>query len=263
MLNALIRQTATRRLMGVAYGSRHERRPQQLTIVRHVLPEENFRSWITDLKHALAGRVCVPAVVDGMTVSIANLSVVGKINKLQRRYGGIVPEVDIEALNEVLAAEKPRIAARVNRTAPLHAEGGNLCLGFSVDSEVLRRAASAAIEGYCRENIGLEHRAFGPLNELGQLVLGPVRPALDGVTRVDEAAYRSFGFLTAAAFENFCRDPNSYLEDTGSPAAAFPESIAFGPMSVAVTSLEVPAPEVGFARPARPSYTTLAWEGGR
>lgn len=249
--------------MGLSSGARHDRRPQQLTVVRDVLPDNGLRTWLTDLKHALAGRVSVPAVVDGMTVTVANLSVIGGINRLQRRSGGAFPAPAIDALNDVLAAEKPRVAARIRTPAePLYVENGVLCIGFVVDPELLRRAASSAIAGYCKEAIGPEHKAFRPLYELGQLTLGPIH-ALEGVARADESAYRQTGFLSAAALEGFCEDPNGYLEDIGGPAAAFPEGIAFGPMRVAVTSPQVPLSAEPAFRPSPGIGYALAWEGSR
>ena len=116
--------------MGLAYGHRPERRPQQLSVVRRVLPENGFRTWLTDLKHALAGRVCVSSVVEGLSVEVANLSVVSGVSRLQRRPGGM-RESDIDALNGVLGVTKPNVAARVrNPEAPLYVADGELRIGF-------------------------------------------------------------------------------------------------------------------------------------
>jgi len=252
--------------MGVAPGRRHGNGPQQLIVVRDVLQENGFRTWLTELRHALAGRVAVPAVVNGPL--IANLSAVHNINRVQRRSGGEVREPDIQTLNNVLAAEKPRVAARIrNPNAPLYVENGQLCIGFLLDSEVLRSAASAAIAGYCAETPGPKHKAFKVLDEIGQLVLGPVRPTLDGDVRVDSSAYKHPGFSSAADLQAFCEDPNDYLEGISGGSTVYPQSIAFGPMRVVVAYSEAamtasPAKLDPILPVRRPSYE-LAWDAGR
>lgn len=211
--------------MALAYGSRREKRPQQLTVVRHALPEYGFQTWLKGLKHALAGRVCVSPVVEGLTVEVANLSVVGGINRLQRRFGGAMPEAEIEQLNRKLGAQKPSVAARVRQ---LYVREGHLRLGFMLDPELLRCAASAALADYCSEAPDMGHKAFRPLYELGELTLGPVRPVLGIV------AYRQAGFSSEAEQREFCQDPHGYLNETGA-AIASPEGLAFGPMRIATT----------------------------
>lgn len=231
--------------MGVAHHLRPDRRPPQLTVVRHVLPEEGFRTWLTDLRHALAGRVSVCSVVDDLTVTVANLSAVSDINRLQRQAGGVVPESGIETLNALLAAEKPSVAARIrNPGAPLYVDNGELRVSFLLDPELLRRAASTALAGYCAEALGPEHKAFRPLDEIGELRLGSVQPALEGQVRVDAAAYRQSGFPSVGEFSGFCADPNEYLQ--ASRAIAPPECLELGPMRVASTS---PPPNYILTRP--------------
>lgn len=219
--------------MGLASGKRHERTPQQLSIVRHVLPDYGFRPWLTDLKHALAGRVCVSPVVEGLTVEVANLSVVGGIKRLQSHNGRAMPESGIEELNGILVTQKPSVAARVrNPYAPLYVREGELRLGFLVDPELLRYAASAALAAY-RSEVPVEYTTFKPLDELGELTLGPVGPVSAG------GAYRQDGFSSEDDLQDFCGDPNGYLVDVG--AAIVPlESLALGPMRVAVSRPQAP-----------------------
>ena len=225
--------------MGVAHFARHDTKPAQLTIVRRVLPENGFRTWLTDLKHALAGRVCLPSVVDGLTVEVANLSAVSSINRRQRQAGGVVRESDLQELNAWLATEKPSVAARVrNPAAPLYVEDGELCVGFVLDTEVVRRAASAALAGYCGEVLAPEHKAFKPLEELGGLTLGVVRPAFDGRDPSDTSAYRQPLFSSAAELREFCSDPNGYIEENGVLDA--PGCVTFGPMQAILAPPQPP-----------------------
>ena len=168
---------------------------------------------------------------------------VGPINRLMRQTGGVVPDIHIQTLNDVLAVERPRVAARVRKPyAPLYVRERGLRLAFLVDPALLRRAASVALEAYCSEAPDIEHKAFRPLDELGELTLGPVRTALAA------GVHRQAGFPSEADLREFCDDPNGYLEDVGA-AIVPPESLAFGPMQVAVSH--------------PPAHQQQAWQGSR
>lgn len=225
--------------MTLYHGDRysHGRPTQQLFAVRDVSPEEDFKHYLANLKHILDGRVSI-APVRGLAIQVANLSTVRSINRVQRKTGGAVDKGNLSILNTFLASEKPTVAARVrDPDQPLYVEGSELKINFSLDPEVLRRAASAAIAAYCGEAVPVEHKAFAPLAELGCLTLGRVHPAYNSTVRLNPAAYRHFGFASASEMREFCEDPNGYIDDLGVVATA-PGSLAFGPMHVVCVAPE-------------------------